>query len=284
LLFVPDRLVDSELMPLCAVLIPLDVEVDSTATLLFVVDSPVDSEATPLCAVLMPLDAEVDNVARLLFVLDNPVDSEATPLCAVLIPLDVDVDSTATVLFVVDRPVDSELIPFEVDVDSEAMLLCVVLSPAKSSDPFTASVLVAVICPAATFVMVLSAPTAPTLTVLPGVVPANPLYVVLPIVALPVPTAAAVTLPLPKATSFALAATVFEPIATEEVPFVVAVVPMATAPVRLPAFAFKPICSHDAPPTIKPPGAKSCIWPAALLFPTLPRLMNAVPAAPLESS
>ena len=44
---------------------------------------------------------------------------------------------------------------------------------AKSSLPLTASVLVALSLPAATFVIVRSEPTAPTLTVLAGVVPAK---------------------------------------------------------------------------------------------------------------
>jgi hypothetical protein len=49
--------------------------------------------------------------------------------------------------------------------------------------------------PAATFVICRSAPTAPTLTTLVGLVPAKPLRVVEPIVALLVGFAAAVTEP-----------------------------------------------------------------------------------------
>jgi hypothetical protein len=59
---------------------PVDVEVESEATLLLVVLSPVDSEFTPLCAVLMPVEVEVDSDATLLFVVLKPVDSEFTPL------------------------------------------------------------------------------------------------------------------------------------------------------------------------------------------------------------
>ncbi len=51
---------ESELTPLCAVLMPLEAEVESEETELLVVESPVESELTPLCAVLMPLDADVE--------------------------------------------------------------------------------------------------------------------------------------------------------------------------------------------------------------------------------
>jgi hypothetical protein len=116
--------------------------------------------------------------------------------------------------------------------------------------------------------MVLSAPTAPTLTVLAGVVPANPLYVTPPTAALLVLTAAAVTLPLPNATAFPLDAVALAPIAIEEsplalaeapwatefVPDAAAAVPMATPLVAL-AVAFNPICNHCAPPTMNPLGA-----------------------------
>ncbi|KWB18772.1 hypothetical protein WL33_06520 [Burkholderia ubonensis] len=61
--------------------------------MLLVVLSPVDSELTPLCAVLIPVEADVDSDDTLLLVVLSPVDSELTPLCAVLIPVDVDVDS-----------------------------------------------------------------------------------------------------------------------------------------------------------------------------------------------
>jgi hypothetical protein len=87
-----------------------------------VVDRPVDSELTPLCAVLMPVDVDVDNVARLLSVVDSPVDSVPMLLSVV----DCAVDSESMLLCVVLMPlatvpesaVDSELMPVDVDVDS----------------------------------------------------------------------------------------------------------------------------------------------------------------------
>ncbi|WP_269766050.1 hypothetical protein [Burkholderia ubonensis] len=78
--------------------------------------------------------------------------------------------------------------------------------------------LVDVIRPAATLVTWRSAPAAPTLTTLDGVAPAKVPYVVEPMVALLVGFAAAVTEPEPSATSPALFATAFGPIATELVP------------------------------------------------------------------
>ncbi|CAJ3881377.1 chromosome segregation ATPase [Burkholderia pseudomallei] len=62
---------------------PVEVDVDSEATVLFAVDSPVDNELTPLCAVLMPDEAEVDSEVSELFVLLRPLDSEATLLLVV---------------------------------------------------------------------------------------------------------------------------------------------------------------------------------------------------------
>ncbi|MET5013525.1 hypothetical protein AAHH80_41925, partial [Burkholderia pseudomallei] len=56
--------------------------------MLLVVDSPVDSELTPLCAVLMPEEADVESEVSELFVLLRPVDSEATLLLVVLSPLE----------------------------------------------------------------------------------------------------------------------------------------------------------------------------------------------------
>ena len=178
---------------------PVDVEVDNEARPLLVVLKPVESEPTPLCAVLIPVDVEVDNEATLLFVVLKPVDNEATPLCAVLIPVDVDVESEL-------NPVDNELTELPTELTW--------LATAYNSLPLTASVLVAVIRPAATFVICRSAPTAPTLTTLLGVAPAKPLRVVEPTVALLVGFALAVTEPLPSATSPALLATAFGPIAT----------------------------------------------------------------------
>ncbi len=105
---------------------PLDSAVDSDATLLLVVLSPVDSDITLLFVVLKPVLSD----ATLLFVVLSPVDNEVTPLCAVLIPV-------------------------EADVDNEANWL-----------PLTASVLVALTAPAATFVSVTGAlaPTPPNVT------------------------------------------------------------------------------------------------------------------------
>jgi len=40
----------------------------------------VDSEVTPLCAVLIPLEADVDSETTLLLVVDRPLESEVTPL------------------------------------------------------------------------------------------------------------------------------------------------------------------------------------------------------------
>jgi pilus assembly protein FimV len=59
---------------------PVEAEVDSVETLVLVVSKPVDSELTPLCAVLMPVEAEVDSVVTLVLVVFKPVDSELTPL------------------------------------------------------------------------------------------------------------------------------------------------------------------------------------------------------------
>ncbi|CAG9258461.1 hypothetical protein BDI4_580077 [Burkholderia diffusa] len=92
------------------------------------------------------------------------MDSEFTPLCAVLMPVEVDVDSEPIELVADDSPVDA-------DVDNDATAL-----PTEyNSLPFTASVLVALIRPAATFCTRRSAPTAPTLTTPAApLVPANP--------------------------------------------------------------------------------------------------------------
>nr|WP_265334711.1 hypothetical protein [Burkholderia sp. BE17] len=90
-------------------------------------------------------------------------------------PAEIVLLSELTVLFVVDRPVDSELTPVDselavvdVDVESEVTAWFV----ASSCEPLIASVLVALTRPAATFVICRSAPGAPTLTTLVGVVPA----------------------------------------------------------------------------------------------------------------
>ncbi|WP_322084899.1 hypothetical protein, partial [Burkholderia sp. BCC1972] len=67
----------------------------------------VDSEVTPLCAVLMPAAAEADRLVTLLFVVFRPVDNELTlPLVAFKLvdndPTSVDscVDSAPRVLLV----------------------------------------------------------------------------------------------------------------------------------------------------------------------------------------
>ena len=52
---------------------PLEVEVDRELKL-------VETEATPLCAVLTPVEADVERDATLLLVVDRPVESETTPL------------------------------------------------------------------------------------------------------------------------------------------------------------------------------------------------------------
>jgi len=72
-LLVVDRPVDSEPTPDWAVLMPVEVEVESDVTLLLVVDRPVDSEPTPDWAVLMPVDVDVERELRL-------VETEPTPL------------------------------------------------------------------------------------------------------------------------------------------------------------------------------------------------------------
>lgn len=92
----------------------------------------------------------------------------------------------------------------------------------------TASVLAAAICPAATLVIVLSAPVAPTLTVELGVVPAK-LYVVPFSVTPVVATAAEVTDPDPRATALVFPALAPKPIAVPPSAVAVAVEPMAVA-------------------------------------------------------
>ncbi|KVL32076.1 hypothetical protein WS98_21225 [Burkholderia territorii] len=130
------ELVD-ELRPVDSDEMPVDVEVDSEATELLVELRPVDNE-------LMPVEVDVD--------------SELIELVADERPVDVEVDSEATELLVELRPVDNDVIP----VDSDAMALPDVDTVvdrefttelvAKSCEPLIASVLVAVIRPAATLV------------------------------------------------------------------------------------------------------------------------------------
>nr|WP_321804242.1 hypothetical protein [Burkholderia sp. BCC1988] len=107
------------------------------------------------------VEVEVDSDVTVLLVADKPVDNE-------LAAVDVEVDSDVTLLLVVDKPVDSELAVVEVDVDSVLIAELV----ANICEPLTASVLVALIRPAATLVIWRSAPAEPTLTTLAGLVPA----------------------------------------------------------------------------------------------------------------
>ncbi len=79
---------DNDVIELVADERPVDVEVDSDATVLSVVLRPVDSE-------LMPVEVEVDNDVIELVADDRPVD--------------VDVDSDVTELLVELNPVDSEV-------------------------------------------------------------------------------------------------------------------------------------------------------------------------------
>ncbi|KVN34408.1 hypothetical protein WJ63_03525 [Burkholderia pyrrocinia] len=73
---------------------PVEADVDSDATELLVDERPVDSELTPLCAVLMPVDVEVDSDATELLVelmpVDVEVDSDATELLVDDRPVDND--------------------------------------------------------------------------------------------------------------------------------------------------------------------------------------------------
>lgn len=146
---------------------------------------PTDTPPT-LLAWIPPLVIAVDSDARLSFVVLNPVESDAIPLCDVLKPVDSDetlllvvlspVDRELTLLFVELSPVDNELRPLcvvdsalAVEVDNEASARVT----AFICDPFTASVDVAEIRPAATLTICRSAPGAPTLTTLVGRPPAN---------------------------------------------------------------------------------------------------------------
>ncbi len=144
--------------------------------------------ATPptLLAWIPPLDIAVDNDASVPSVVLNPVESDAIPLCDVLKPVESDemlplavlspVDRELTLLRVELSPVDKELMPLcvvdsalavEVDSDASAWVTAFIC------DPFTASVDVAEIRPAATLMICRSAPGAPTLTTLAGRPPAN---------------------------------------------------------------------------------------------------------------
>src|SRR5690348_10237887 len=99
---------------------------------------------------------------------------------------------------------------------------------AYNCEPFTASVLVADSCPAATLVIWRSLPALPTLTTLSGLPPAK-VYALPLIVAPVVGFAAAVVLPEPSATSPVLFATALKPIATLSSPRAEAPTPAASA-------------------------------------------------------
>ncbi len=158
---VDDSPVDKDVIELVALDRPVDVDDDNDVTLLVVDDSPVDKDVIELVTLDRPVDVDDDNDVTLLVVDDRPVD--------------VDDDSDVTLLVVDDSPVDKDVIelvalnrPVEVEVDK----LLIAVFVAYSCEPLITSVLVAVTRPAATFVIWRSAPGAPTLTTLDGVVPA----------------------------------------------------------------------------------------------------------------
>nr|WP_228910724.1 MULTISPECIES: hypothetical protein [unclassified Burkholderia] len=117
LLFVVDRPVDR--LP-----IPVDAEVDSELTALVTPEMPVLSDE-------IPVDAEVDND-------ESPVLNDETPVLNELATVDSD-----------DTPVLKLETAVDVDVLNESTAWFVALS----CEPFTASVLSGVSCPAATFVI-----------------------------------------------------------------------------------------------------------------------------------
>jgi hypothetical protein len=154
---VPDREVDKELTPLCAVLIPVEKPptiVDRDETLLLFELNPLDKEVIWLVWVDKPVDVLVDRDTIELVAVDNPelveVDKDVTPLATVLTPLDrdtiwlpcvesmvlVDVLRDTTLEAIVDSPeevlVDSEEIPLTAPLsplDKETMPLLAVLKP-----------------------------------------------------------------------------------------------------------------------------------------------------------
>jgi len=156
-------------------------------------------------------------------------------------PVEVEDDMLVTLLLVVLRPVESEMAVVEVDVDK----LLIAWSAAYSCEPLIASVLVALIWPAATLVSWRSELGAPTLTTLVGFAPAK-LYVVPPIVALDVGFGAAVTEPAPSATALAFAAVAPNPSAIA--PLAAAFAPLPTAtPLAPAAVALVPAASAFTP-------------------------------------
>uniref|UniRef100_UPI0039F634B0 hypothetical protein n=1 Tax=Burkholderia sp. BCC1999 TaxID=2817448 RepID=UPI0039F634B0 len=126
------------------------------------VEVEVDRDVIELLAEDRPVDVEVDSEVIELFADDRPVevevDSEVIELLADDRPVEVEEDSDVTELLVELRPVDSDVMPVESEaialpdvdtvVDSESTIELV----ANSCEPLIASVLVAVIWPAATLV------------------------------------------------------------------------------------------------------------------------------------
>ncbi|CAN7700359.1 hypothetical protein [Paraburkholderia terricola] len=115
-----------------------------------------DNELTPVDSELAVVEVEVDNDDTLLFVVDSPVDrkptpvlKDAMPLAAVDKPVEVETLSELTLLFVVDRPVLSDEMPVDAEVERAFTARFVALS----CEPLMASVLVALMRPAATFVI-----------------------------------------------------------------------------------------------------------------------------------
>jgi hypothetical protein len=141
----------------------ISVESDTTA-----VEPEVDSETSPL---EVEVDSEPSPVDSELAVVEVEVDSELSAVDSEVVPPAIvltEFDSADTVLPVDEITVDSELMPVEVELDSVLIAWLV----AYSCEPLTASVLVALTCPAATFVSCRSPPAVPTLTTPTGAVPA----------------------------------------------------------------------------------------------------------------
>jgi hypothetical protein len=119
-----------------------------------------------------------------------------------------------------------------------------------------ASVLVEVIRPAARFVMVRVVAPLPMLTVAKGVVPVKEPYVVVPMVAPLVPTAAAVVANEPRATSLLLLDTAAEPNASDATPTEVAPRPVVPP--------LPPIAADWLPMAVVPAPMASEVLPADL--------------------
>ncbi|KVD63985.1 hypothetical protein WI88_08855 [Burkholderia ubonensis] len=65
---------------------PVEVDVDSEPTVLLVELRPVDSELTPLCAVLMPVEVEVDSESIAVWVANSCEPLIASVLVALTRP------------------------------------------------------------------------------------------------------------------------------------------------------------------------------------------------------